>query len=172
MRVLTFLANLVLKHVIQCILAIKRRLPGSNYGGEADGYYGNKGVGVANPPYNITAVMHSLAGEAIASLQTSTTPGEEEILQLRAECTVTCNMKSNSTPCDPVANSNTCLFDIAADPCETNNLASSHPEVLQEMLHLVSKYETTLVPQLNKPLDAEGSDPRKFNNTWSPWMDV
>jgi hypothetical protein len=65
-----------------------------------------------------------------------------------------------------------CLFDLGTDPCETNNLAGSRPDILLEMLGLVNKYEATLVPQINKPPDSEGSDPRKFNNTWSPWIDT
>jgi hypothetical protein len=118
----------------------------------------------------VTAVIHSLAGEALASLLSSTTPDEDEILQLRAESTVTCTVKVDATACNPVKSSDPCLFDLKTDPCETNNLASVYPEVIQELLGLVSKYEVTLVPQLNKPPDVEGSDPRKFNNTWSPWI--
>jgi hypothetical protein len=115
-------------------------------------------------------VIHSLTGEALASLLSSTIPDEDEMLQLRAASTVTCTVKLDARPCHPVKNNNPCLFDLAADPCEKNNLASSYPEVLQEMLDLVSKYEVTLIPQLNKPPDVEGSDPRKFNNTWNPWI--
>jgi arylsulfatase B len=147
-------------------------LLGSNYGGEADGHYGQSFPGFANPPYNITAVMHSLTGEAIASLLSPSFPDEEEMLQLRAKATLTCTVQRDSTPCDPVISSKPCLFDLEIDPCEWNNLADSHPEVLLEMMDLVTKYEATLVPQLNKPADVEGSDPRKFNNTWSPWIDT
>lgn len=145
---------------------------GSNFGGEADGYYGHSGRDFAQPPYNITAVIHSLTGEAIASLLSSSIPDEEEMLQLRAKSTLKCTVEPDSTPCDPVINSKPCLFDLETDPCEMNNLADSHPEVLLEMLALVGKYEATLVPQINKPADVEGSDPRKFNNTWSPWIDT
>jgi hypothetical protein len=147
-------------------------LPGSNYDGEADGYYGHSGTDFANPPYNITAVTHSATAEAIISLIPSAIPDEEEMLLLRAESTVTCALQANPTPCDPVGSASPCLFDLAVDPCEKNNLASSHPETLQEMLDLVSKYEATLVPQLNKPADVKGSDPRKHNSTWSPWVDT
>lgn len=143
---------------------------GSNWGGEADGYYGHSGTEFAHPPYNITAVTHSLTGEAIASLFPTSLPDEEEMLQLRAESTLKCTMPTNSTPCEPMINSKPCLFDLETDPCERNNLADSYPEVLLEMLGLVKKYEATLVPQLNKPADVEGADPRKFNNTWSPWI--
>jgi hypothetical protein len=167
-----FLLSPILKLVLQCNVVIKLRLPGSNYGGEADGYYGHSGTDFANPPYNITAVTHSVTGEAIASLLPSAIPDEEEILLLRADSTVTCAVQADKAPCDPAATANPCLFDLAVDPCETNNLAYRHPEVLQEMLDLVSKYEATLVPQLNKPVDVKGSDPRKFNNTWSPWVDT
>lgn len=139
-------------------------------GGEADGYYGHSGTEFAQPPYNVTAVMHSLTGEAIASLLPSSLPGEEEMLQIRAKSTLNCTAPTNSTPCDPMISNKPCLFDLETDPCERNNLADSRPELLLEMLDLVKKYEATLVPQLNKPPDVEGSDPRKFNNTWSPWI--
>ena len=145
---------------------------GSNFGGEADGYYGHSGREFTQPPYNITAVMHSLTGEAISSLFPSSLSDEEKILQLRAKSTLNCTTPTDSTPCDPMISSKPCLFDLETDPCEGNNLADSHPEVFLQMLDLVKKYEATLVPQLNKPADVEGSDPRKFNNTWSPWMDT
>jgi hypothetical protein len=145
---------------------------GSNWGGKADGYYGHSGREFVQTPYNITAVTHSLTGEAIASLLPPSLPDEEEMLQLRAKSTLNCTVPTDSTPCDPTNSSRPCLFDLETDPCERNNLADSHPEVLLEMLDLVKKYEATLVPQLNKPPDVEGSDPRKFNNTWSPWVDT
>jgi hypothetical protein len=141
-------------------------------GGEADGYYGHSGTEFVQPPYNITAVLQSLTGEAIASLLSPSLPDEEEVLELRAKSTLICTVQTNSTPCDPLISSKPCLFDLETDPCERNNLADSYPEVLLEMLDLVKKYEATLVPQLNKPPDVEGSDPRKFNNTWSPWVDT
>jgi hypothetical protein len=99
-------------------------------------------------------------------------PDEEEMLQLRAKSTLNCTVQADATPCDPMISSKPCLFDLETDPCERNNLADSYPEVLLEMLDLVNKYEATLVPQINKPADVEGSDPRKFNNTWSPWIDT
>jgi hypothetical protein len=116
--------------------------------------------------------MRSLTGEAIASLPPSSFPDEEEMLQRRAECTLNCTVPTDSSPCDPMTSTKPCLFDLETDPCERNNLADSHPEVLLEMLDLVKKYEATLVPQLNKPADVEGADPRKFNNTWNPWIDI
>ncbi|XP_069692179.1 arylsulfatase B-like isoform X1 [Periplaneta americana] len=139
--------------------------------GKTDGFYGESGSSPSNPPYNITAVIHSYVGEALSNLESSIPPSEEEILEMRLEATVSCPELSDETACNPISNSEPCLFDLVEDPCEKNNVASSHPDVVQTMMEMLSKYQESLVPQEQVDPDIDGSDPAKYNNTWSPWKD-
>lgn len=70
------------------------------------------------------------------------------------------------TPCN--LRRETCLFDVANDPCEKNNLAKSHPDILKMMLDSMEKYKP--VPPLFPPLTSE-ADPWHWNGTWTNWLD-
>jgi len=120
-----------------------------------------------NPPYNPEAVLQSLAGMALARVNSSLTVAN--LLQLRNQATVTCSTSANNTNCDTVRGS--CLFDLSVDPCETNDLSAEHPGLVQELTELLKNYTTTLVPQLNEPLNPVLADPARFNYIWSPWED-
>ncbi|XP_075534850.1 arylsulfatase B-like [Dermacentor variabilis] len=67
-------------------------------------------------------------------------------------------------------NDTTYLFDIIADPCELNNLASSLPEVVEFLKKRIETYAATAVPPLNEPKDPAGF-PEYHNGTWAPWLD-
>lgn len=64
-----------------------------------------------------------------------------------------------------------CLYDIPNDPCEENDLSNFFPSVVRRMKRALVDYRSGLVEQLNKASDVDGSDPSKFNFTWSPWLD-
>ncbi len=63
-----------------------------------------------------------------------------------------------------------CLFNVTADPCETNNLAFSYPDAIAMMESTLSLYSTTAVEPLNKPIDPR-ADPRYWDYTWTNYMD-
>lgn len=71
--------------------------------------------------YNINAVINSPAGQALNKLQLM--PSAQHIRKMRAEATVECRAKNQTTDsvCRPLEKP--CLFNIVADPCEQNNLA-------------------------------------------------
>ncbi|CAN8029041.1 unnamed protein product, partial [Ixodes persulcatus] len=77
-----------------------------------------------------------------------------------------CNLaKDNVKPSSPPY-----LFDVAADPCELNNLAPDHPEILRQLLKRLEDYATTAVdPENVYELDAR-SFPEHHNGTWAPWL--
>jgi len=135
--------------------------------GELDGYSGASVLSSKNPPYIPKAVLQSLVGTALATVNATLTVAN--ILQLRKQATVTCSTSANNTNCDTVRGS--CLFDLSVDPCEMNDLSTEHPELVQELTELLKNYTTTLVPQLNQPLNPARADPARFNNIWSPWED-
>lgn len=120
-----------------------------------------------NPPYSPEAVLKSLAGVALARVNSTLTVAN--IHQLRKQATVTCSTSADNTNCDTVRGS--CLFDLSVDPCEMNDLSTKYPEHVQELTELLKNYNSTLERQLNQPLNPVRADPARFNNIWSPWED-
>ncbi|XP_075554657.1 arylsulfatase I-like [Dermacentor variabilis] len=93
----------------------------------------------------------------------------------RREATVTCSADGaddlaadDFDPCATVF-----VFDIFSDPCEINNLASSLPEVRDDLLGRLTTYRATLLSPrpANNEADERGY-PEYHNCTWSPWLDV
>ncbi|XP_052794795.1 arylsulfatase B-like [Mya arenaria] len=72
-----------------------------------------------------------------------------------------------STNCNPSVLP--CLFNIAEDPCEYNNLADSNKDLVIKMLEKLSRYSHSMIPPGNKPIDPAG-DPKLHNQTWVPWI--
>ncbi|XP_072145600.1 arylsulfatase B-like [Dermacentor andersoni] len=93
----------------------------------------------------------------------------------RREATVTCSADGaddlavdDFDPCATVF-----VFDIFSDPCEINNLASSLPEVRDDLLGRLTTYRATILSPrpANNEADERGY-PQYHNCTWSPWLDV
>ncbi|KDR15167.1 arylsulfatase B-like isoform X2 [Zootermopsis nevadensis] len=139
----------------------------TGYRAGLDGYSGDIVLGTTDPPYNPEEVLQSDAGLALATVKLRASAAD--ILRLRSQATVTCSSPVSSTPCNP--EKGPCLFDLSVDPCEVNDLSAQHPNVVQKLTELLSKYSATLVPQLNEPYDPVRADPAKFNNIWSSWED-
>lgn len=74
-----------------------------------------------------------------------------------------------STNCDPVKSP--CLFNIAKDPCEYNNIADLNQGIVIQMLVRMNEYMYTMVQPENKPVDPAG-DPVYHNETWVPWVEL
>ncbi|KAL4228922.1 hypothetical protein ACF0H5_011963 [Mactra antiquata] len=72
-----------------------------------------------------------------------------------------------STNCDPRISP--CLYNIASDPCEYNNIADSNKDIVIEMMVKLMQYGNTAVPPLNKPMDPAGN-PKYHNGAWVPWV--
>ncbi|XP_075559602.1 arylsulfatase B-like [Dermacentor variabilis] len=85
----------------------------------------------------------------------------------RQRATLTCgdNTTENFSPDDKVF-----LFDIAKDPCELNNLAEEHPDIVSTLKKRLDYYRSVATPSLNKPVDP-ASFPENHNGTWAPWVE-
>ncbi len=59
------------------------------------------------------------------------------------------------------------LFNLTADPLETNNIADLHPELVLSMMERIAEIEVTAVPA-DDPDDAEAGNPNNFGGFWSP----
>ncbi|XP_055343843.1 arylsulfatase B-like isoform X2 [Paramacrobiotus metropolitanus] len=83
---------------------------------------------------------------------------------------VECNFPEGTevTQCRPYLSD--CLFDLINDPCETNNIASSYPNLLQTLKQKISVYNQSVFPFQNKPFDP-ASHPDLHQGLWTPWLD-
>lgn len=91
--------------------------------------------------------MKSQVGQSLASLKMNF-KGSSEIGNLRQKLKINCNKPVNAVPCDPFGKV-PCLFNIAADPCEYNNLASKMPKKVDELLGLLEEYRAVAVKLWN-----------------------
>ncbi|XP_015930738.1 arylsulfatase B [Parasteatoda tepidariorum] len=88
----------------------------------------------------------------------------------RNNTSVTCKQPppSGNGGCDP--NEAPCLFNVAADPCEYNNLASQYPRIVKSMMKIISNYNETAVEPLLNSTDPRG-DPKCHGFSYVPWLD-
>ncbi|XP_055691522.1 arylsulfatase B-like isoform X2 [Lutzomyia longipalpis] len=75
-----------------------------------------------------------------------------------------------ATECKPLEAP--CLFKINEDPCEINNVAAIYPFQTYLMHILVKRLEAQSRYPVSKPSDYEACDPRKFNGTYTWWVDL
>jgi len=62
-----------------------------------------------------------------------------------------------------------CLFNIVDDPCEYNNIADQHPEIVDELTAKLDKFKESMVDPMLSDTDP-ASDPALHDNVWEPWM--
>lgn len=95
---------------------------------------------------------------------------ENTFRDLREENSINCYLKINVTSiCKPLKGP--CLYDIESDPCELNNVAEDHPEILTMLMDELGKLQRTAVPPNNKPIDPKG-DPKNWNNVFTNFGDA
>ncbi|XP_077513066.1 uncharacterized protein LOC144124305 [Amblyomma americanum] len=84
----------------------------------------------------------------------------------RKKATLTCGraIKQNFP-----SNTSVYLFDIAADPCELNDLSNTLPNVVASLKKRIDFYRAAAVPVRNKPTDPAGF-PENSNGIWAPWL--
>lgn len=81
---------------------------------------------------------------------------------------IECGARDPSKTCDPRAAA--CLFNLAEDPCEYNNVATQHPKVVEKLTEKVRLYNEASAPPANVPHDPL-CDPGLHENAWVPWGD-
>ena len=77
--------------------------------------------------------------------------------------------------CDPSKRSDCkptekpCLFDIGSDPCEYNNMFDQKPQIVDSMIKLLAKYNSTAVEPIVRSIDPK-SDPVLHHYWWDVWQ--
>ncbi|XP_075724775.1 arylsulfatase J isoform X2 [Rhipicephalus microplus] len=61
-----------------------------------------------------------------------------------------------------------CIFDLAKDPCEQDNIVDKHPAILMKMKQTII-YGDSYVPWENEKLGDSDADPGLFGGVWVPW---
>ncbi|XP_067930053.1 arylsulfatase J-like isoform X1 [Watersipora subatra] len=80
-----------------------------------------------------------------------------------------CGERNSSLPSCTSANKY-CLFDIASDPCEYNNIASLKPDLAEKLYNKLMTFADAAQPPRNKPSDP-ASYPDLHNGHWTDWLD-
>ncbi|XP_077505832.1 arylsulfatase B-like isoform X3 [Amblyomma americanum] len=81
---------------------------------------------------------------------------------------IDCGSRDPEKTCRPTVAP--CLFDLAKDPCEYNDVAPEHPELVKSLLAKLGRYKAAATPPANLPHDPL-SDPGLYNNVWIPWRE-
>jgi arylsulfatase B len=111
-------------------------------------------------------VLDSDAAQYIAMLGMS---GTQNLYQQLLDAEISCGERPvDAHPCLPL--DAPCLFDIEQDPCEYNNLAEKMPHITEDLLSLLSWYNSTAVAPLNTSPDPM-SNPKYWNYTYTNWAD-
>lgn len=120
---------------------------------------------------NINVSFENYFNEMLASKASKSLPQliSQDVKVLRSESTVECELNKFSVACEPLKEP--CLFNIIEDPCEQNNLATSHPLKVDFLLSKLGKHIDLLVPNVRVARDPN-CDPGRFNNTWTWWQEA
>jgi len=78
--------------------------------------------------------------------------------------------RSNMQQLWPLADMRPTLYNLTVDPRETTNVSASHPEVVTLLLAELERWGSSVaIPVVETDVVDPDSDPRKFNNSWTPW---
>lgn len=135
-------------------------------------YYGSSGRDSINPQYNITEVHSSAAGLALANYG-NMSDGQYVYLRNQANIESLCSaVASDQVQNVELCNNRFCLFNIIKDPCETTDLSSKNPDILQELLQKVISFNATVVPISDEMyIPDPRAHPKYWHNYWTPWLD-
>jgi hypothetical protein len=116
-------------------------------------------------------VTNSIAWKSLKS--NGRTATANEINEIRELATVKCIFDSQYPvpDCNPSVTKQPCLFNVVSDPCEMHNLANTKETIMRKLYNMLTTEKQSLHHDICKPLDYDGANPAKFNQTWSPWQD-
>ncbi|KFB37574.1 AGAP011348-PA-like protein [Anopheles sinensis] len=136
---------------------------GSTFNGVFDGWLGllSENDDLSTEEYYSWLTAPGTIGESIGL-------SRDRVETLRSSATLACPTDLQETLCKPLEKP--CLFNLLKDPCEQQNLASAHPDILTELQTDVLHYRRRSARPRNQPHDGR-SDPALYNFTWTWWLD-
>ncbi|XP_075550354.1 arylsulfatase B-like [Dermacentor variabilis] len=132
-------------------------------GGEYDQWYPI----VGNVDWNSTKPLEQCKASPVARVLRSL--GLEPACgPLGGATPINCGVRDSAKMCRPTVAP--CLFDLDEDPCEYNDVAAEHPQLVKNLLSTLRRYKDASTPPANLPQDPL-SDPGLYDNVWIPWRD-
>ncbi|XP_067129469.1 arylsulfatase I-like isoform X2 [Centruroides vittatus] len=140
---------------------------GSNLKGNYNGWYGPNGR-----ESNFLSFYYENLLRSSYSWETLNRKGyfenaEHNILR-KVELNCFRNSKKNVSNCDP--NVSPCLFDVKTDPCELENIAMLHPEVVIAMQKRLEEFKSSAIPPVDSTFNPL-ADPALHQFAWTNWAD-
>lgn len=134
---------------------------GTIFNGHHDNWYSAPGQADEHPPKGI----------CYECTETYSILHQRGLFHKALNLTINCGTKSNHSECNSksIDEKHACLFDIHNDPCEFNNIAEKHPDIVHKLFQLKADYDKHYAKPENKPSDPK-SDPRKHGGFWQPWI--
>ena len=75
------------------------------------------------------------------------------------------------SPLWPLGNMAPTLYNLTADPRETTNLTQQHPDLVAALLQELQTWGSMVaVPVVENPQQDPLSNPKFFNDSWTPWL--
>ncbi|XP_078047893.1 arylsulfatase B [Augochlora pura] len=134
---------------------------GTTYGGQWDGWYGPSGRDIV---YDVGGVMGSVAARALATTGGGYHLRADTIREVQSKVKIDCFMFNGTAHrCNPLEGP--CLFDIEADPCETVNIASKNPAIVDAIQAELTTINATAIKPGNLPWDNK-ANPDMWEHVW------
>ncbi|XP_054721641.1 arylsulfatase B-like [Uloborus diversus] len=144
-------------------------IKGSAPGG-GDLWYGSSGLEDMDPPSSMddwvfknNSIVKKILEEVNLWL-----PSVPDLWRINATIQCQITPPSDNGGCDPATSP--CLFNVAADPCEYNNLAQRYPRIVRSMTAILNRYNASAMTPLSTVSDLR-ADPRCHGFAYVPWMD-
>lgn len=138
---------------------------GVHYGGLFDGRY--KTTGGSRPYSDLDALMtKSKVANVLRALYNASTIKFPP--KWRKQATLSCG-RNGDDQSNFVVGKPPYLFDLAKDPCELTNLASTKRKVVAALRKRLDRYYASALPSRNQPVDPRGY-PENLNGTWGVWI--
>lgn len=141
----------------------KKILIGTKFDGIYDTHLGANINRDINSNNYVENVVNSLAGKAL-DLKLD----QQKINHFRNIVQINCTSAQMKNSCDLMKAP--CLFDLSVDPCEENNLADKHLELLIDMKTRFD-YQMTFVVESRRTPSDQMADPKFHDFTWTWWQD-
>ncbi|XP_064114170.1 arylsulfatase B-like isoform X2 [Macrobrachium nipponense] len=141
------------------------------YGSFWDSWFGPSGRNETAPETQLDVILAQVLNSSVAHAVKKIIPDAyANIKSLRESAEVHCDPVPLNVTKSCESKESPCLFHIPSDPCEYNDIAALHPDVVSIAKILLAQYNATAIPPGNKPFDP-AANPKYWGYTWTNWKD-